>query len=49
MTVHPPPILETMYKCLDLQLLLDESKKLDFMVEEYGVDSLDMVIEASLV
>ena len=48
MTVHPPPILETMYKCLGLQLLLDECKKLDFMVEEYGVDSLDMVIEASL-
>ena len=44
-----PPILESMYNCLDLNLLIDESKSLDFMIEEYGLESLNLIVEASLV
>ena len=44
-----PPILDSMCNCLDLSLLLDESKSLDFIEELYGVESFNVMVEASLV
>ena len=42
-----PPILESMEKCLDLNILLKNYNKEDFEVESYGTEYLGKVLESS--